>query len=387
MPYAAAISIEPDSAAAAAEVSACARGLANVDLALVFFSPHHYGQADAVVESLARSLNAKALIGCQGEAIIGPHREVENGPALAVWLADFGGRVTVDPFHLQPTDTPDGLSLLGLPDALDDADPAKSALLLLGDPYTFPLVELFFPRMHDDYPGLSVVGGMASGSPGPEQTLLAMGKEVVTSGAVGALLRGPGLARTIVSQGCRPIGRHLVITKGHDNVIEEVSGQPPLQYLQDLFPTLPPADQELMQRALHVGIVMSEYRDKFDRGDFLIRNFMGIDRQTGAVAITDRIRVGQTVQFQVRDASAAHEDLQSLLKVDHASHGRAGGGLIFTCNGRGSRLFSTPDHDVKGVVGVHGAIPLAGFFAAGELGPVAGRNFIHGFTASVLLFE
>jgi small ligand-binding sensory domain FIST len=295
--------------------------------------------------------------------------------------------VSVDPFHLQPTDTPDGLSLLGYPDAFDDIRPGEAAVLLLGDPYTFPLVELFFPRIREDYGGLPVVGGMSSGSPGPGQTLLVHHREVVTAGAVGALLRGPKLDRTVVSQGCRPIGRHLVITKGHDNVIQEVSGLSPLKYLQDLFPTLSKTEQDLMQRALHIGMAMNEYQGEFGRGDFLIRNFLGVDRDSGAVAITDRIRVGQTVQFHVRDSATADDDLRSLLKADHAVNGDAAAGLIFTCNGRGARMFSEPDHDARSVRDVHGPIPMAGFFAAGELGPVGGVNHIHGFTASSVFFS
>ncbi|CAN5117719.1 FIST N-terminal domain-containing protein [soil metagenome] len=388
MPFAAALSTNTDAPLAVEEVATAAKRLSGrADLAVVFFSAHHYGEADALIADLASKVNAKAMIGCLGEAIVGPHREIENEPAISLWLADFGGRVTVDPFHLTPEVTPDGPSLLGYPDALDECDPKQAAMLVLGDPYTFPLNELFFPRIQDECPGLAVVGGMSSGSPGAGQTLLVHGGEVVSVGAVGALLRGPGLSRTVVSQGCRPIGRHLVITKGHDNVIEEVSGQPPLVYLQELFQTLPVKDQELVQRALHVGVVMSEYRESFGRGDFLIRNIMGIDQHTGALAITDRVRVGQTIQFQVRDAAAADDDLRTLLKADNTKHGAASGSLLFTCNGRGTRMFPTPNHDVKCLEDEFGPLPVSGFFAAGEFGPVGGVNYIHGFTASVVLFE
>lgn len=384
MAYSAAISTERDVRKALAEVVKCAESLGSPpELAAFFFSPHYHAEAVNLVSELAGLLNPQAMIGCVGEAIIGPGVEIENAPAMSLWLANFGGKVLLDSFHLQPTDTPDGLSLLGYPDALDECDPASSALMLFGDPYTFPLVEQFFPRIHEEYPGLAVVGGMSSGSPGPGQTLLVHQNEVVSFGAVGVLMRGPAKWRTVVSQGCRPIGRNLVITKGHDNVIEEVSGQAPLAYLQDLFPMLPESDQNLMQRALHVGLAMSEYKDHFDRGDFLIRNLAGIDRSTGAIHITDRVRIGQTVQFQVRDAATADDDLRTMLRTNRD----AASALLFTCNGRGSRLFATPHHDAAAIVEELGPIPTAGFFAAGELGPVAGHNHIHGFTASVVLFS
>ncbi len=202
------------------------------------------------------------------------------------------------------------------------------------------------------------------------------------------LLRGPVGARCIVSQGCRPIGRPFVITRARENVILELAGKPPLARLQELWQQLGPEDQQLFQRGLHVGRVINEYQGGFQRGDFLVRNVLGLDRDTGALAITDRVRVGQTVQFHVRDAATADEDLHALLQIDlSAGAKRPAGALVFSCNGRGSRMFDQPDHDARAVRAEAGEIPLAGFFAAGELGPVGGQNFLHGFTASVVLFE
>ena len=149
-----------------------------------------------------------------------------------------------------------------------------------------------------------------------------------------------------------------------------------------------PARQQLFQQGLHIGRVINEYRGDFQRGDFLVRNVLGLDRATGALAITERVRVGQTVQFHVRDAETADEDLHALLQLDvHAHEKRPAAALLFSCNGRGTRLFDRPDHDAAAVRAEAGAIPVAGFFAQGELGPVGGQNFIHGFTASVALFE
>ncbi|MGL6097928.1 MAG: FIST signal transduction protein [Fimbriiglobus sp.] len=389
MPFAAALSTATDPAHALGEVcdaASAALGGRRPDLALAFFSPHLAGDGTRIAAALADRLGGCPVLGCQGESVVGTNREVELEPAISLWLADFGGTVTVETFHLQPTDTPDGPSLLGWPDALDDATAADALLLTLADPFTFPLTELFFPRLAELNPGLPVTGGMSSGAGGPGQTVLIRDRDAVRAGAVCALLRGPARWRTVVSQGCRPIGRPLVVTKGRENVILEVGGQPPLRYLQELYAELPAADQELLQRGLHVGVVMSEYRETFGRGDFLVRNLYGIDRENGAVVITDRVRVGQTVQFQLRDADTADDDFRTLLRADRAAHGSAAGALLFTCNGRGTRLFPAPHHDARVLAEEVGSVPVAGFFAAGELGPVGGANYIHGFTASAVLF-
>jgi small ligand-binding sensory domain FIST len=389
MPFAAALSTVADTTQALAEVCTAARAQLGTrpELACVFFSPHHAGDGELIARTLAERLETNAVIGCLGESIVGTGREVELEPALSLWLADFGGAVEIEPFHLIPEVGREGPTLFGWPDGLVDCDPAASALLTFADPHTFPVSELFFPRVQADYPGLPVVGGMSSGAMAPGQTVLVHGNETAYAGAVGVLLRGSRKWRTVVSQGCRPIGRPLVVTKGCDNIIQELSGRSPLEYLQELYDALPAADQQLFRRGLHIGLVTSEYRDTFGRGDFLVRNLYGIDRETGSLVVTDRIRVGQTVQFQLRDADTADDDLRELLRADKAAHGAARGALLFTCNGRGSRMFQMPHHDAATIQEEVGPIPTAGFFAAGELGPVGGVNYIHGFTASAVLFE
>ena len=390
MPFAASLSTAPDVARALGHVAdeALAQlGDMEPDLAVVFFSPHHADSAREIASDLMGRLEARCLLGCMGESIAGGAREVEDGPALALWLAKFDEAVSVEPFHLQAEQTSEGWSLLGWPDGVFEADPVESLLLVLGDPHTFPAADLFLPRVNEEFPGLAVVGGMSSGAPSPEHTALLLNDSAAGSGAVGVLLRGPLRWRSVVSQGCRPIGRPLVVTRGRENVIQEVGGLAPLEYLRDLYQELPPRDQKLLENGLNVGLVISEYRETFGRGDFLIRNIYGIDRESGALVITDRIRVGQTVQFQVRDADTADEDLRALLHAAREAGSKPAGGLLFSCNGRGTRLFPQPNHDAAAIQAEAGPLPLAGFFAAGELGPVGGRNFIHGFTASVVLFE
>jgi small ligand-binding sensory domain FIST len=389
MPFAAAASTAPHAARAAAAAARAVRADLGRDpeLAVAFYSPHLAADAADIARTLHEELGRPALVGVLGEGVIAGAREYENQPAVGVWAGAWGGGLAVDAFHLDLEDTPDGPTLFGWPDAMFEADAKDSLLVCFGDPYTFPAVEVFLPRVNEDYPGLPCVGGMASSPTGPGTPSLILNEDVRMQGAVGVLLRGPAKFKAVVSQGCRPVGRPLVITKGQDNLITEVSGQTPLEYLRGLLEQVPPGDKDLMQRGLLIGLAITEYRDEFRRGDFLIRNLIGLDPRTGALAVTDRIRLGQTIQFQVRDARTADEDLRQLLAAATADGFKPAGGLTFSCNGRGTRLFPEPDHDAKVIQELVGPLALGGFFAAGELGPVGGTNFIHGFTASSVLFE
>jgi small ligand-binding sensory domain FIST len=389
MPFIAALSTAAETSRAIEETCqrASTLGEGQPDLVLTFFSLDHAPHAEQIAATLSQQFQPRCLIGCMGESIVGNDQEIEQQPALSLWLGRWNQPVKVEPFHLTLEQTPDGYSLLGWPDGIGEADPAQSALLLLGDPFTFP-TDAFLDQVNNNHVGLRVMGGMASGAREPGQSRLILGDRVLSEGAVGVLLQGPMKIRSIVSQGCRPIGRHLVITKARENIIAGLGGKPPLAHLQQLWPELNKKDQQLLQHGLHVGRVINEYQGEFQRGDFLVRNVLGLDQESGAMAITDFIRVGQTVQFHVRDAETADEDLHALLKMDLAAHEqRPKAALLFTCNGRGTRLFSQPHHDARAIRQDAGELPLAGFFAAGELGPVGGKNFIHGFTASVVLFE
>jgi small ligand-binding sensory domain FIST len=398
MPFAAALSTASPTAAALDEV--CAQASASLgglaDLAVVFFSSHHVRHAADIAATIGQRLNPGAVFGCVAESVIGNDREVEGRPALSLWLAKWARPVAVHPFHLTLERTADGPSLMGWPDALLAAggpaplDPRavrRSAVLLLGDPYTFP-TDQFLARLNEDVPNVPVLGGMVSGTNGAGDCRLILGGRVLDQGAIGLFLEGEIGLRSIVSQGCRPIGRPMVVTRAEENVILELSGRTPFDQLRDLWADLPAADQRLFQNGLHIGRVLNEYQAEFQRGDFLVRNVMGLEKQSGALIITDHVRVGQTVQFQVRDAASADEDLHALLRMDVGAHDRRpAAALVFTCNGRGTRLFAAPDHDASAVRQEAGAIPVAGFFAQGELGPVGGENHIHGFTASVAIFE
>jgi small ligand-binding sensory domain FIST len=384
--FAAALSTQLDTTAAAAEACAAARKSlgGTPDLAVVFFSREHAGTADQLAEQLCDALGTENVIGCSGESIVGVGQEVEEGPALSVWLAKWPG-VTTHLFNLNFERTPEGGVIQGWPDDLAGEWPEGSFLMLLGEPYSFP-ADALLERLNEDRSGVAVVGGMASGGHTPGENRLILGRKSFAEGAAAAHISGPVRLRTIVSQGCRPIGRHFIVTKAERNTIHELGGKPALIQLKEIFDELPNREKLLVQRAPHLGRVVSEYQERFEQGDFLVRNIIGSD-PSGAIAVTDYIRVGQTVQFHIRDQGSADAELKQLLAAAKKHKPLPLGGLLFTCNGRGTRLFSQPHHDAAAIEKALGKIPLAGFFAQGELGPIGKQNFMHGFTASIALFE
>ena len=313
-PRAAAVCSELADTAAAAK-DACRRGLAALaakpDLAIVFASFHHQEKFDELARVLDAELGADCLVGCTGESILCNAREIEGQPAVALWLAYLPG-TTLLPMHLEFQATTEGGTFTGWHEALGDRWPEGASLILLGEPFSFP-ADVLLSRLNDDRPELCVVGGMASGGWGVGQNRLLLGNRVLDRGAVALVMHGSTKLRTIVSQGCRPVGRPLVVTKAEQNVILELGGLPALKQLQEIFGTLTPHEQGLFRHGLHVGQVINEYQDHFGRGDFLVRNVQGADPDSGAIAVGDFVRVGQTLQFHVRDAATADEDLEALL--------------------------------------------------------------------------
>lgn len=261
--FAAALSTHADTASAVRQ--ACRKALDKLkspaDLALAFVSLHHGPDFKAVARALYEELGATTLLGCTGEAIVGGMAEVEDEPAISVWAASLPG-TSVHPMHLTFQRTSEGGTFLGWPDDLPSEWPAGAALLLLGEPYSFP-VDVLLERINEDRPGTAVIGGMASGGYQPGENKLFLNGQQIDAGAVAVLLYGGVQIRTVVSQGCRPIGRPYVITKADRNLILELGGKPPLVQLQELFQTLPQPDRELIQRGLHVGRVINEYQDSF----------------------------------------------------------------------------------------------------------------------------
>lgn len=354
-------------------------------LVMVFVSPDHVGAFEDIVSSIRSLLEPDCFLGCTASAIIGGAQEIEGGPALSLFAAALDG-TQLQGVRLDYLQTPDGPSFIGWPDPLERAPiseqaPRNSALLLMADPFSFP-ADAFLARMNTESPGLRVIGGLASAAQGPGGNRIALDGTIYQDGAIGVLISGGVSIHTIVSQGCRPIGSPYTVTKAERNVIYELGGKPALERLQDTAARVSPGERDLMRNGLHIGRVVDEHSDEFSRGDFLVRTVIGGDQENGAIAVNDLVEVGHTVQFHVRDANSADEDLRLLL-----SEAKAEGALLFTCNGRGTHMFGTQDHDASMVSSLLGPLPLAGFFCAGELGPVGSRNFLHGFTASLALFE
>ena len=371
-------------AAARADLGLTDAGDAAADLAVVFISASHGAAIRPLMEHLADLVPARHVLGATCEGVLAGDREYESGPAVAVWLARLPG-AWLEPVSLEYTQTPDGGMFAGWPKGLAGQMPANAALVLLADPFSFP-VDALIRRLEEEHPGLPIVGGMASGGSHPGSNTLAIDQRTYDSGAVGVLIGGSVRVRPVVSQGCRPVGRPLVITRAEENLIVELGGTPALDRLREMYGDLDDADRELVRSSLHVGRAASEYRDTFRRGDFLVRNVLGADPDSGVIAVGDLVRAGQTVQFHVRDAASADEDLRELLG-NAASDVDPAGALVFTCNGRGTRLFAEPNHDARCLQRCLGPLPAAGFFAQGEIGPIGTRTFLHGFTASIAIFE
>ena len=343
------------------------------DLAVAFVSADHAEDLAGLGRAILSRKIARHVLACTAESIIGDGREIEESSAVSLWAVEMPG-VQIKPLRLDLEDD-------RFPD--DIAGESAGTLLMLGDPFTFPAEE-WLNRLPA---GIRAIGGMASAAKAPGGNRLVLDDGEYDDGAIGVLLDSSAKVRAVVSQGCRPIGRSLIVTKVERNVIRELGRRPAMEALQELFESLEPAEQELVRGGLHLGRVINEYQETFERGDFLVRNVLGTDGE-GGIGVTDMIRVGQTVRFHVRDAETADEELRELLAIPAKNAGsRAIGALVFSCNGRGTRLFAEADHDATVVRETLGPIPAAGFFAMGELGPVGDRNFVHGFTASIAVFE
>lgn len=391
--FASALSTQPDSVTAEREVTdAVLEGLQgrSPDLVAVFVTHHHGPALEELGQRLARDLGTEVVIGCTGESIIGPGREIEGSSALSVWAACLPG-TAVRPFRMQSVAGTGGTHEFSGQPVIEEQESAS--LLLFGDPFSFPMDE-YLKLLNRDFPGVPAVGGMASGGQGPGQNLLITEQGLVSEGALGLVLEGAVEVRSVVSQGCRPVGKPWVVTACEEHMIKRLGGKPALEVLMETLREIDPSEQNLFKRQPFIGLAMDPTKSSFDRSDFLVRTILGFQPQERAIAVADLLRRGQTIQFLVRDAASASEDLELLL---HAQAGGAlpadadphsAGALIFSCNGRGSRMFDRPHHDVTQVAeALHTELPVAGFFAMGEIGPVGAENYLHGFTASVAVFR
>jgi len=393
--FASALSIEADSKRAerdALDSLEVELGGEPADLVVAFATHHHGASLEELGPRLARRTGAGIVLGCTAESVIGSRREIEGRPGLALWAARLPN-TRLRFFDCQASAGDGGDPRFSCKPTPLVERPESASMLLVADPFTFP-VDPFLSLLNEELPGVPAMGGMASGGMGPGQSLLFTADGVREAGAIGVILEGGVRLHPVVSQGCRPVGQPWVVTACQRNWIQKLGGRPALEILMETWHGLSPDDQRLLQSAPFIGLAIDPTRSRFERGDFLVRGIMSVHQNDRAFAVADFVRRGQTVQLLVRDASSAGEDLRHLMRcrgggaLSTSDDCHQAGALIFSCNGRGSRMFQEPHHDVGCVRdGLDADVPIAGFFAAGEIGPVGGRNFLHGFTASVAVFR
>jgi small ligand-binding sensory domain FIST len=358
-----------------------ARGLggAPCDLCLVFAGAPHLGRGKWILSAVHDHLDPRNLIGCGAGGVVGAGREIEEGPAAVVWAASMPD-AQIETHHFETERTEEGFVLGGVP----EPDALGEAMVVLADPYSFA-TEALLAHVEEIRPGMPLLGGLASAAAAGSASLFRDG-DVLDGGAVACSVSGVPLL-PCVSQGAAPVGPEMTITGSEGNVIAELASKPAVQRLREALVELDPREQELAASGLMLGIVIDENKPDYERGDFLVRPILGADSESGSLAIGERVRVGQTVRMHVRDGASADEDLREALRAQVLALGGGGaaGALVFTCNGRGSHMFEVPDHDATAIEDTLAA-PAGGFFCAGEIGPVGGRNFLHGFTATMAVF-
>ncbi len=393
MQWASAISQQNNLRAALSEGAASVRnalGDATADLAVVFASSEYAADYANLPDLVSELLGPHALtLGCSGGGIIGGGAEIEQEPAVSLTAASLPG-VQIRPIRLEGRDLP---SPDAPPDDWHDAigvSPAdRPQFVLLADPMSFPAQNLLL-GMDYAYPAAAKIGGLASAAQGARQNGLFLGRDYHDSGAVGVALSGNIIVETVVAQGCRPIGAPMRITRSDRNFLVELDDRPPLDVLRSIYQRAGQRDRDLMQHSLFLGVVMDEFIDAPQQGDFLIRNVMGMDQRSGVLAIGEMLKEGQLVQFHLRDAETSADDLTAVLEryaLDNREN-PAHGALLFSCLGRGKYLYGKPNHDTEVFHDKIGAsVALGGFFCNGEIGPVSGTTFLHGYTSSFGIFR
>ncbi|MDP7008455.1 MAG: FIST N-terminal domain-containing protein [Phycisphaerales bacterium] len=383
---AAAISEHLDTRTASIEVASL---LANAmsgktDLVFVFASFHHRETLEEAVEDIRRALSPKIIIGVTTEAVVGCDLELEGDAGLSAIAMHMPG-VTLTPWTTSPSKPVPISTPHEIPEWIGLREDSK-AVFFFADPFSTPITRLLPALTNSRSPFLPIIGGMASGASTASYNRIILNDQSMKSGGVGLTISGPVQIDCLVSQGCRPIGKPLRVTKVDGNVVLELGGKPALDQLAELSKSASEHDRALLEGGLLLGGVIDEHKDHFGRGDFLVRSVMGLDRKRKGVAAGEFYRLGKTVQFHVRDAQTAVEDLQLLLDAQQLSD-TPFAGLLVTCNGRGKSLFDEDDHDLTIIRERLGEVPIAGFFAAGEIGPVGGQSFLHGHTACLTTFR
>ena len=391
MNWASAISEQPDLGFAIGE---CVGSLENQldgqqpHLSVVFVSPHHRADYEKVVPLVREYLPTARVFGCSGGGIIGNGVEVEQRPAVSI-TAGVLPDVEIVEFHLEANDVPD---LDAGPNSWEELVKVNAGddpqFVMLADPFTFPTQNLLL-GLDFAFTRAAKIGGLASGGQQQGGNALFLGDETYHSGAVGLALHGNITVDTVVAQGCRPIGNLMRITESRRNLLMSLDNKSPLAVLRELFEQSDERDRGLMRHSLFLGVVMDEFLDAPQQGDFLIRNVVGMDERSGNLAIGELLKEGQMVQFHLRDAETSADDLTSVLDRYAADNreNQVQGALLFSCLGRGQYLYGRANHDTGIFHDKIGQVPLGGFFCNGEIGPVSGTTFLHGYTSSFGLFR
>lgn len=357
-----------------------------VSLGLVFLSPKFFPHAEQVLEILRVHAKIPLLAGCSGNGLVANAEEIEGAGGLVLALYSLpGATVKGVRFSQDEVAAVEGkeywTSVTGLP-----AEKTNGWLAFV-DPFHLD-TESWLRSWNDSFPGQPIYGGLASGNYPEPFTQIYLDGEVFEDGGVAIAIGGEVTLAGVVSQGCTPIGEAWTLTRVENNLIRNIGNRPAYTVLSETVQKLSPEDQRKAQGNLHIGLVVNEYLEDFQRGDFLVRNLLGGDPNSGVLAVGALPRMGQTVQFQRRDAATASEDFNELLTLEKKTLADTEifGGCLFCCNGRGKNLFGRPSHDSEMIQTYFGPTGVAGFFCNGEIGPVGDKNFLHGFTASVALF-
>ncbi len=384
MKWSSTVSTEPDLEDAIVEAVSRVRQVLGQppDLAAVFVSEHHRSGYDALPGELVRRLGARVVIGCSAGGVIGGGREVEQKPGVSLTAAVLPG-VELAGFHVADVEE---LTQPAWRRQLDQLSTAPD-FLLLADPFTFD-VETLIRGLDAGFPASAKVGGLASGGHQPGENVLYLSGKAHRAGCVGVALAGDVRVDTLVAQGCRPIGEPMFVTRRQGNVIFGLDGRTPLEVLQGIYAGLDRRDQERFRHSLFVGLVMREKSEVYRQGDFLIRNIVGLDAERGTLAVGAVVSESTIVQFHLRDAATSAADLEDILsQLAPEQRSATRGSLLFSCLGRGRHLYGRADHDTDAFRRHLGDVPLGGFFCNGEIGPVHGTTFLHGYTSSFGLFR
>lgn len=359
-------------------------GAKSVDMLLLFLTEPWVDHAEVISATLRTILTPNLFLGCSAESVIGQKTEIEFSHGITC-LAAHLPEVKLQPFVWKIGTWQDILTDKASLSAVFPADESTEVTLLMADPFSTPVNQLL-EALNTFFPEFPIIGGMASAASAPNGNVLFCNEEILHGGAVGVTLSGNLQVDLIVSQGCRPLGETFIIEEVEENVIIRMDNSSPLLHLQKLVDNLPPSEHHLLRNGIFIGRAIQPDTDDLGRGDFLVRGVLGVDHEQGAIAVGDYMYTGERVQFHVRDASTAIEDL-SLMLTPQSIYGVPAGVLVVSCNSRGTRLFDHPNGDVSTITNTLGSVNMAGFFAAGEIGPIGDKNFLHGHTASLALFR